>query len=156
MNKLFTHRTKEGQVMLILNMEDRHLINTARMLVRQAAQLRTTKDLNIDEIDEALLFSGRQNITDPRQIARMIEAKIESALPFLLELHVRGIYDEQLREDLIKALNRKQLTELKAAGDIMLPPLDPIDAKPVTKTHSVKVHGSDNTDFFADDPLGDL
>ena len=159
MNSLFTHRTKEGQLMLILKMEDRHLINTARMLTKQAANLRDVQTLDINEIDEAMLFRGRKHITDPQQIAKMIQEKIERALPFLLEMFVRGLQDPEIRTNLNVALNRGQVAQLKAAGDVMLPPLSPLEniiADSAPKTRSVHVHGSDNTDFFADDPLGDL
>ncbi len=90
---LETHTTKEGDALLVAEMEDRHLSNTIKLYCRAIIQARQAWEaqLGLDHSLKAQLehrLYGRKEV-DVEAVARAMRATIERLTPYLAEAFLR-------------------------------------------------------------------
>lgn len=87
-----THRTKEGDVMLVAEMEDSHLLNTIRLMLRNLAEARRIAESgNVRSDYFATVLSGRDPKAAQRQAKEMMMGIHATVQPYIAEAALRGI-----------------------------------------------------------------
>ena len=91
---LYNHKTQDGSTIAIMSLEDTHLLNIIRMLLRQienARLLLEQKDKPVNTVMAALYRNQPQ--ADPKQ---MLTKAHENLMPYVLEATMRGLCDAPL------------------------------------------------------------
>jgi hypothetical protein len=92
------HRTKEGQEMLIAEMDDSHLINTLLLMLDNLSKFRSALDDPNQSVDPLTARLNSRTRIDVDTAATYIRAGLEKAQPYLAELFLRGMEMGQVPE----------------------------------------------------------
>lgn len=105
------HRTRIGQVMPIAEMTDSHLLNTVQMLLNQAIDLRLIGEAPVKQMSEfELAFNdGQTPMMNPEQAGRKARNIMESCVPYVFELVLRGKMNDDLMAMAQQAMGRKAI-----------------------------------------------
>lgn len=83
------HTTKDGQTMLICEMDDQHLVNTILLLEKKFQEIKTFSEDNVTNDYERYLYN-RKVITS-KELAEKTKDIAELIAPYVLEAVLRGI-----------------------------------------------------------------
>jgi len=109
---LETHVTRDGERMLIAEMDDEHLLNTLKAFARAAKKLHGM--LGGKQTSDPYLCSlyGVERI-DPEVAAMKIRQAIVKMYPYLAEAWFRRLVDDDLRDMLAEVLGRDGQMEIQ-------------------------------------------
>jgi hypothetical protein len=98
------HKTQGGVTLMICEMDDQHLINTIKIILRKinAINLFSMSENNIDDYEMELYEYPKVNKKDAAKLTK--KASLALA-PYILELCLRGLPNE-ITIDLQKTFNR--------------------------------------------------
>lgn len=99
---LETHVTSDGRSVLIAQMNDDHLRNMIRLILKAVREIRAKSEGNDLNPYHAALY-GIRNI-DPQEAARINREAIRKLYPYLAEAFLRGLDD--LRDEVAEAIGR--------------------------------------------------
>ena len=118
------HTTRDGDSMLIAEMDTPHLINTVKFHLKRINQVKAA----VGTVDTGSRFNdrlyGRRSTMEPEQAADLVSKIMEKLEPYLAEAFVRGLVD-LLRSDVVAAYGRDNAIErqtntflLRSANDL--------------------------------------
>jgi hypothetical protein len=103
------HITKDGNKMLIGQMDDSHLINTINMHFRNLSNLRTQLNAQSDNGKNKLLsFLDKRESIDPERIKSIYEGILVSIGDYYMEAVLRGLDTDEMRDELRASLGRSE------------------------------------------------
>lgn len=120
------HTTRDGEQMLIAQMEDKHLINTIRMILRKV-QSATAALSNPVTINPMIGVFHPEMKTDEirRKAENVIRQGVDSLQPYLMEAYMRPGMAIALQEDMQSAFGRVgRMPSIDLFGNFALPESD--------------------------------
>lgn len=99
---LETHVTNEGRTLLIAQMDDNHLRNMIRLVLRAIKEVKAKSESADMDPYSAALYGIRS--VDPQEAAEMNRAAICKLYPYLAEAFLRGMDD--LRDEVVSVIGR--------------------------------------------------
>jgi len=106
------HVTKDGDRLLIAEMEDEHLLNTIKVFTRQAKKLNAAAHAKQASDPYLCSLYGVRNI-DPETAAQGVRMAIIKMYPYLAEAWFRRLNDDELHDMLAEILGRDGQMEIQ-------------------------------------------
>jgi len=106
------HRTKDGQDMLVSEMEDSHLVNTIKMIIKNMQAAKNIIDQELKATDSYALLNGMPDSKEARGKAKAFLKQSPQKLEmYIFELFLRGLDESKVRADLQEVMGRKDKIE---------------------------------------------
>ena len=127
---LATHRTKDGNKMLVAEMTDEHLLNTIHLVLDSALRTKGSGDPASAMSDFQASMYGIERV-DSKKAGELVRAAVERLYPYLSELFLRQftITDEDYATKVDKA--HEKLVSLLGRHESLAPkPMIPAFSEP--------------------------
>ena len=109
-----THTTKEGQTLMIAEMDNNHLKNTVTMILKGVEMAKEVlKGKELDPFKKAL-YSSRTPAMSKTQAKKIIATAPENVSPYILECVIRGIdFSVEIRKTFDRTYEKEKFPDLE-------------------------------------------
>lgn len=92
------HNTKEGRILTLANMSNKHLLNTINLLLEPMISIIDASNLEFDEDNKYLAHAYDIPSLNPYEVSSMLIDTMLNVQPYLIEAYLRGLHEpiEQL------------------------------------------------------------